>query len=209
MEVKKFLALIFLIASFVILSACSVSDDKFNNTEVQNKIVSTANVIENESEVLEETDFYKITYADSMYQYYLFDENHNVVKSDGPLKLKPDIIVIDEHLVRFTTQSGTGIGTQWGYYYDGKKDVFSRVFNSIFDQHRELVAYRSNGGVIVRDIFDKTKFYQEISSFKEPFAETVDPIVKAEFSEDGKSIEITYLSGDDYKEVTEYAEIKN
>lgn len=209
MEVKKFLALIFLIASFVILSACSVSDDKLNNTEVQNKIVSTANVIENESEVLEETDFYKITYADSMYQYYLFDENHNVVKSDGPLKLKPDIIVIDEHLVRFTTQSGTGIGTQWGYYYDVKKDVFSRVFNSIFDQHRELVAYRSNGGVIVRDIFDKTKFYQEISSFKEPFAETVDPIEKAEFSEDGKSIEITYLSGDDYKEVTEYAEIKN
>lgn len=209
MEIRKSSALILFLFSIVILSACSVLGDTLNNTEVQNQIINTANISEKKPEVIEEADFYKITYADSMYYYCLFDENHNVVKSDGPLNRKPEIIMVDDHLVRFTTQSGTGIGTQWGYYYDAEKDVFSRVLNSILDQNDGKVAYRSNGGVIVRDIFDKTKFYQEFSLFKEPFAETVDPIVKGNFSQDGRSIEITYLSGDEYREVTEIVELRH
>lgn len=175
------------------------------NSSVSELVVNNENV--SDCETVEETEFYKITYSNSMYYYYIFDDSYNTVKSDGPLSRKPHIQIINNHLIRFTSQAGTGIGTQWGFYYDIKKDVFSRVFNSIYDQTDEKVAYRNSNKIIIRDIFDKTNYYQEISSFKKPLANTVDPITNAKFSKDGKNIVITYFAGSDYEEITEIFDI--
>ena len=57
--------------------------------------------------------------------------------------------------------------------------------------------------VIVRDIFDKTEYYKEISSFQKPFSDVVEPITDVKFVNDGTGIEVSYLTGVDYKEVTE------
>lgn len=195
-----------------ILSACSTSSNLLDTSSTHsltegNCPYISADDIKN-AETIEETEYYKIIYYDFMYYYYIFDESHNVVKSDGPLNREPHISMVNNHLIKFTLQSGTGIGTQWGFYYDTKADVFSRIFQSIYDQWDSKVAYVEAKKVIVRDIFDKTEYYQEISSFKNTFSEVAEPITNIKFVNDGTSIEVSYLTGLDYKEVTEIRQVR-
>lgn len=206
MNDKKMFSFILLPFLFI-LSACSISSNSLDTsstqslTEGNNPYISADDI--KDVETTEETAYYKIVYSDFMYYYYIFDENHNVVKSDGPLNREPRISMVNDHLIRFTSQSGTGIGTQWGYYYDTKADVFSRIFQSIYDQWDSKVTYVEGKKVVVRDIFDKTEYYQEISSFKNTFSEVAEPITNVEFVNDGTSIEVSYLVGLDCKEVAE------
>ena len=158
-------------------------------------------------EIIEDTQYYKIIHSGFMFYYYIFDENHDVVESDGPLDRQPCISMVDDHLVRFTLQAGTGIGTQWGYYYDTKRDVFSRIFQSIFDQSDGKVAFGGLDKIIVRDIFDKTTYCREFTEFKNELSDAVDPFVNVEFVNDSTQIQVTYLTGKDYNEITEIIEL--
>jgi len=202
-----------MISALFILSSCTISSsatDPSSNLDRLKKQESTENknqpllidLLEN-AETIEETAYYKLVCSDFMFYYCIYDGNHVVVKTDGPFNRQPRISMADEYLVKVTLQAGTGLGTQWGYYYDINKDVFSRVFYAIHDQQNGMVAYGVLNRIIVRDIFDKTKYYQEITSFKEPLSEVAEPITKVEFVNDGDKIRVTYLTGSDCKEVTE------
>lgn len=63
--------------------------------------------------------------------------------------------------------------------------------------------FRDKNKIIVRDIFDKTEYYYEIDSFKNSLSQSSEPFRKVQFVNDGERIEITYLTGNDYHEVTE------
>jgi len=155
------------------------------------------------AEVIAETDYYKLIYLNLRYYCFIYDDNHNVAKTEGWLTTKPQLSIVDGYIVKFTLQPGTGIGTQWGYYYDTKADVFSNVFQSIFSEQGGKVAYGGLDKVIVRDIFDKTKYYKEFSTFKQPLAKSADPITDVKFANKGKSIKVTYLTGADLRSVSE------
>ena len=196
-----------LVAFLFMLSACSrpvIALDPSLPAQVseQSALDSTINKTE-KIDIVENTEYYKLTENNNLYYCLIFDESHNVVKSDGPYNSEPNISMANDHLVKFTMSAGPQISTQWGYYYDIKKDVFSRVFYGIYDQSNGRVAYAGKDMVIVRDIFDKTNYYQEISSFKEPLSKVIDPITDVKFTNAGASVEVTYLSGVDYKKVTE------
>ena len=158
-------------------------------------------------EVVEETSYFKITQYDSMYYYYIFNKNHDLVKKDGPFVKKPHIILTDDGFIKFTLQTGTGIGTQWGYYYDIDANKFSEIFQSIYDQNNQKVAYGDLRKVIVRDIFDRSKYYREISSFSKSLSEVAEPIVDVKFVNGGTSVEISYLTGVNYETMTEVLEL--
>ena len=212
MSNKKIFTCILLPFLFI-LSACSTSSNLLDTSSTQsltegNSPYISADDIKN-PETIEETKYYKIIYSDFTYYYYIFDENHNVVKSGGPLNREPHISMVNNRLIKFTLQSGTGIGTQWGYYYDTKADVFSRIFQSIYDQCDGKVVYREEKKVIVRDIFDKTEYYQEILSFKKPFSKVAEPITNVKFVNDGTNVEVSYLTGVDYKEVVEIIKLND
>lgn len=81
--------------------------------------------------------------------------------------------------------------------------MLSRDFISIFNQNDDKVIYYEAGKIVIRDIFDKTKYYQEISDFKEEFSKIAVPFTSAKFVNGEKNIEITYLSGLNFEEVIE------
>ncbi len=203
----KFFICILLLYLFPLV-ACSPSSKDISSTRnlpSSDSLYISENI--KNSETINETEYYKVIYSDFMYYYYIFDENHDVVMSEGPLNKQPDISTVNDNLIKITLQAGTGIGTQWGFFYDIKADVFSRRFQCIYDQWNGKVAYGDLEKVIVRDIFDKTLYYQEISSFKEPFSKVAEPITNARFVNDGTGIEVSYLTGTDYKEVVEMIEL--
>jgi len=211
---KKRRMFVFVFLCFVLLlSSCSRSSKKVEVTSTPEITPSNRLVISNNDElgtvrVVEETQYYKVIRDGFFYYYYIYNKNHEVVKSDGPNNKQPKFSMVNYNLVKYTIQAGTGIGTLWGYYYDVENNMFSEVFECIYDQYDNKVAYGTLGKVIVRDIFDVNEFYQEISTFRDPFAKSYMPIQNATFNEDGSTIKVFYLTGSDFKQVEEIFEVK-
>lgn len=162
-----------------------------------------------ETKIISNEQYYKITKKGDLFQYYIFDDSHQIVKSGENFTKEPTIFMVNNHLLRFTSQAGTGLGTQWGFYYDVVRDSFSRDFYTIYDQYNDFIAYAEIEKIIIRDIFDKSKYYYEISSFENPLAENVVlPIEDAKFTSDGKSILVTYFTGNNYEKTTQIFNLK-
>jgi len=155
-------------------------------------------------EKIEDAKYYMLLQGDNRYYYYLiYDENRNIVDEGGSYWRSPEISMINDSIVRIRTQAGTGVSTSSTFYYNAKKDVISRRFNSVYDQTDELIVFSHYRKLIVRDIFDKTVYYKEFSIFNAELADSVDPFIDAEFINSGKQIKVTYLSGATYAEGTE------
>jgi len=158
-------------------------------------------------EIYEESEYYKITREKDGFYCYFYN-NAEQVKVEGPLNKLPKVIEVHSGLIRFTVQSGTGIGTQWGYYYDTKRNVFSELFPSIYDQTETKTVFVENNKVVIKDIFDQKKYYKVIGIDEEKFSKVAEPIIGVEFVDNGHSVMIVYFSGNDYKEITETFKIE-
>jgi len=168
-----------------------------------NEPQNQADEIIREGQIIEETEYYKIMESNFQYCCVFYNRQHVVTKTEGPLTKEPRVGMVDEDFVRLTVQAGTGTGAQWGYYYDPGMDVFSDVFESIRDESNGKVAYTRQNAIVIRDIFDESKYFKEITKFENILSQTVEPFVEVQFTDDGKYIEVTYLTGADYKETTE------
>lgn len=196
------ITVLIILSGTMLFSACSTQN--VSNMQLMQGDITSDSLVE---ETIEDEEYYRVNCSELGYYYWIYDENGDIVKNDGPLSNRPHILMVNKHLVRCTVQAGTGMATQWGYYYDVEKDVISRTFNSIFDQCNDKVIYCDKSTIIVRDIFDKTKYYQEFSGFQEEFSEVAFPYTDVKFVNGAKSIKVSYLSGIDYKEITEIIEI--
>lgn len=200
--------LILVLLFSVLLNGCSFSENISDNSHISHELIEDDEILKSaEHYIIEKNQYYKTICADGMYYYYIYDKEYNTVKMDGPLSRSPHLSMADEHTVKFTLQSGTGLSTQWGYYYDVEQDLFSDTFYSIYDELEGIIAYGEKEKIIIRNIYDKNKYYYEINSFSNPLSCTSEPFVNVEFINDGDSIEVTYLSGDDYREITEIFEL--
>lgn len=196
----------------IILSACTSSKVMQDTSiDTHSDTASDSVVLPENAELVEEDEYYKLYRSNFNFYYYIYDENHNIAKFDGPINREPHIEMADEYLVRFTLQTGTGLETQWGYYYDVKAGRFSETFYCIYDQSDGKVLYQGElGKVTVRDIFDDSKYHKAFSSFENPLADNVvNAICDAKFVNEGKSISVTYYTGSDYEVVTDVIELSD
>lgn len=156
-----------------------------------------------DEKIYEESKYYKIVCKNECFYCYFYNKDSKEVRVEGPLNKLPKVITLDNGLLRFTLQTGTGIGTQWGFFYDATQDIFSDIYQCIYDQNDNKFVFSEANKVIVRDIFDEEKYYKELIINKESFSKVAEPIIDVEFVQAGNAIKIIYLTGDDYKEVTE------
>ena len=160
--------------------------------------------------IITRTNLYEITETEGLYYYALFDKTGNIVKSESNLTRQPKIICIENNVVRITIQAGTGIETQWGFYYDQENNTISAIYQCIFDEKNGIVAHATMDKIIVESIFKNDDFYyKEINTFQKPFSDVAFPFVDAEFSENGNIIYVSYHSGSDYEETTEAFTLAN
>ena len=213
---KRITLFIVFVVCILVLYSCQTThtvDSSENESSMSDKYDAGKSDYEEsteDEEVLENTTYYQISISNSQYYCTFYDKNHQVVRVDGPYSKIPKVSVVNDSnpiLLRLTIQTGTGIGTQYGYFYLVDEMKFSETFQSILDQSGNLVAYIDKEKVVVRDIFDKTKYDKEISAFHDPFSNVAQPITNASFSEDSKTITVTYLTGDNFREVSETFEI--
>lgn len=150
---------------------------------------------------------YKINTTQVCYEIY--NSNADIVLSettDKPLTID----MINNDIVDIGIGMGTGLTTH--KYYNIKQNQFSEEFLYVLSNSNELIAYIDapehksfeNRKVIVQNIFDKKLFHKK---FQLDFSDVDTPVTQASFSEDEKSLQITYLSGKDEMEVSEILEL--
>lgn len=151
-------------------------------------------------------EVYGITkYLKPQYQYFIFDNEHEVLDYGVTFRLEPHIS--ESHgLIKFRLGIGTALREY--RYYDPEIRLRSESFYNTLTETHSLVAYQYPGWlpdkIIVQDIFDKTCYYRE---FTIAFAHNDLPVTSAEFIDRGTKLKITYLhkgrNGQDDYETTE------
>ena len=202
--ISMIIAIVILFGFFVIYNQETIKGKEpisIDSTDSEKNVDETNSEII--GEIVEESEYFKLIRSNLLYYCYFYDNNNEVVKEEGPMGKLPKITVVEANILKFTLQAGTGTGTRWGYYYDTENTIFSTVFTGIFDEYDGKVACVGLNKVVVSDIFDSSKYYKEFSEFTYSFSPSATPITNIEFSEDGKSIVVSYLTGSDYQEVTE------
>lgn len=145
---------------------------------------------------------YDVTQNDeAKYTYEIYNESGKIVKKEDVEKNCPKLKYLSEALLSIELNAGTNLClTQ---YYDTKTDKFSEIFQTPFAIHDNKVVYmKDSETLIVRDAFDKLKYNKE---FRLDFSSSAVPatlITKVKFIDDNE-LEVTYLSGEDYNEITE------
>lgn len=126
------------------------------------------------------------------------------VIDEGKVFREPRVTQINDHMVCFTLQTGTGKSTQWGFIYDGALGKQSSVYHWILDATEEKVVLGDKYGVTIRSIFDDTYIYNVNSQELDRAVDlAMEWIIDAELSEDGKTITITYVTAEDYAMATQ------
>lgn len=150
-----------------------------------------------------ESKWYHLVEKDNSYFCYFYNHNNQLIRTEGPLAKLPKINLVNEQILYFSVQAGTGIGTQWGYFYDGEACVFSDVYSCIVDYTDHLVAYADGHTIIVCDIFNPANRLANITNFRYAFSDVAFPFIGAAFLETDSTIEITYLHGENFQQITE------
>lgn len=188
---KKYLCLLVCVL-FCFISACSPYKNALNNEPEQIEIVDSGT-------------YYRI-YKENINQvcYDIYNVEGEIVlseKTDRPLEIN----MINDGIIDIEIGMGTGI-TMHKYYSVGE-NIFSQKFSYVLSNLDKLIAYidvpkqkpLENRKVIVQNIFDKSLFYKE---FQLDFSNVDTPVIEAEFSKDGASLQLTYLSGEEQTQIS-------
>lgn len=188
---KKYLYLLVCIF-FCFMSACSPYKNTVNNEPEQIEIIDSGT-------------YYRI-YKGNINQvcYDIYNSDGEIVlseKTDRPLEIN----MINDDIIDIKIGMGTGITIH--KYYSVGENIFSQQFSYVLSNSDQLIAYidvpkekpLENRKVIVQNIFDKSLFYKE---FQLDFSNVDTPIIEADFSKDGASLQLTYLSGEEQTQIS-------
>lgn len=154
-----------------------------------------------QAQVLLQTDYAEILQQDGQYIYMVYGRDGEVIEHGE--STRPPEITMDGQILTFSLQTGTGMSTQWGFFYDYANGVKSEAFTCIYDVQNGRVAYGGGQSVVVQDIFDPGAYRQTFSDFSPPLADITEPILSAAFTSDGTGLNILYFSGEDLHEETQ------
>ena len=128
------------------------------------------------------------------YTYEFFDRYGNLFSTET-LRRYPTIEYLDCGTI-MSLRIGAGTGVWWHRFYDTNNGVVSEAFHQVkLAQHRRLVKTVWVDGrhiIVVRDIFDKSKFYREFEFDFYIYSASFVPITHLEFL-DENTLKIVHM----------------
>lgn len=168
---------------------------------IEAEFISAYNM--SEDYLIDSGELYSAYKYDNVYMYKITAKDKTVRDVVNHSTKLPNFTMLTDNILEIKGQSGTGLSTTWAYYYDAQTDKLSKHFYYVLATEGNLIAYckRENNdiGVVVQNIFDVTKYCKRFDEFSSPVStDCTDQIQSITFSEDSKSIEVVYLSGESY-----------
>ena len=143
-------------------------------------------------------------YADgNLFYLRLLDASGRTLREEGPMAKEPQVREEEPGLWSVTHSAGPDISLQWTYFYDFSSGQISEAFYGVFDEQNRMLVRAEQTGLQVRGLFFPEPDWL-LTDFSQPLAETAStPFRNAAFVEEGQALKVTYLSGEDFREVTE------
>ncbi len=200
-----------IISTFILLTGLLIGGMLFGDGILQKRNANDkrdfAELPSSQSETEREADGYCVEkQQDGTYQCLFYGKDRAVLRSEASAR-PPHVEVLPSGYIKYTVQAGTGVGTQWGFFFDRDKEIFSENFTAILDQRDELVALGTTEGIVIRSIFDDS-CREEITHFSQEFAPAATPVLDAAFSEKDGLVSVSYYSGQEFQIVTEEIKFK-
>lgn len=147
-------------------------------------------------------DMYSITQNGDLYSYKIVDKNGKVLFLNEAATREPKIEQVNTYILGLTSQTGSGLSTNWAVFCDVENSKVSETFQYVLMAQGDYVIYANyeNGerSIIVQNIFDKSQYYkQHVLTNCSPVA--ADFAISAKPNGEGIAV-VTYLTGDDYTE---------
>lgn len=140
------------------------------------------------------------------YHYYIYNNQGSVIFEETLLK-KPDFLYVDTDILR--EHHGGGNVSQY-QFFNVSKNLISPIYENPSIVKNGKIVYMTYKDdkikLVVSDLFDKSKFYRQYERDFSPVAAPDGDLTSAEYIDSNK-LQITYLSGSNYKEVTEIIDI--
>ena len=193
---------------FVLLTCITTSCTKSSITI--SSCNSTSSVLSDSSnfnsDIIEEDNNHKIIVLkkdnQTEYQYYIFNNIGNIMY-EGALEKKPDFSYLSNDILQL--HSGSGNVSQY-QFFNTKENLTSPIYNNPSLVENEKIVYMNieDGKIklIISDLFDKLKFHKEYERDFSPVAAPYNVLLSTKLIDSSK-LQITYLSGSNFKEVTE------
>lgn len=168
----------------LLLTSCGISSKQ--------EPTSPAASLQNEENLLANSDYYKITYKNQQYIYELYDINGKMVQHQEIFR-EPKITMTDEGLVQVTIQMGSGITTREAYFLNPQNGQISETYKCFYDAYNGKVLYGDYRTVYYKDIFTGSPV--EITELKNLISKNAaEPILEAKFSREKNAVQIKYIS---------------
>lgn len=163
-----------------------------------------------QTQIIDSGKYYRIYKEnDNQVRYEIYNPEGKIAlseKTDRPIEIN----MISDDTIDIGIDMGTGITIH--KYYNANENIFSGEFTNVLTNSDKLIAYidvskenpLENRKVVVQNIFDKSLFYEE---FKLDFSNVDTPVIEAEFSKDGASLLLTYLSGEKQTQTSEILDL--
>lgn len=163
-----------------------------------------------QTQIIDSGKYYRIYKEnDNQVRYEIYNPEGKIAlseKTDRPIEIN----MISDDTIDIGIDMGTGITIH--KYYDANENIFSGEFTNVLTNSDKLIAYIEvpketpfeNRKVVVQNTFDKSLFYEE---FKLDFSNVDTPVIEAEFSKDGASLLLTYLSGEEQTQTSEILDL--
>lgn len=159
--------------------------------------LSSCEVKENE-EIIQSNANYVVTKINNQYFCSIYNRQGDKIKYLGPTYKEPGVCLINDHVIKYSTQAGAGYSTRITYYYDITSNILSQKFYGVFDETDDLVAYYGGVNQInVKSIFSDTTEIV-IDDFDNILSPSVEPFVSVEFVDNNNSLAVKFFSGSEY-----------
>jgi len=136
------------------------------------------------------------------YHYYIFNNNGDIMFEETYYRI-PYFSYLGNDILQ--VQTGGGNVSQNQYFNTDKNLISPIYYNPSLVENGKIVYMTYEGSkfkLIVRDLFDKSKFYKEYEREFSHIATPYSILISAKFIDSNK-LQVTYLAGKDYKKVTE------
>lgn len=156
-------------------------------------------------ERVEGNEVYAVFEKAGLYTVQLYDREGGLVWAGGPYNKYPDVLWEEQDLWSVSLQAGTGLSTRWTVYYAPAEGRLSPYWYGVLDRQSDrLVHMAAYQQLEVCSLFESGPGVEiSAGSFSQAPSSAPETFVSASFSEDGRSLTVTYLAGEDSHEVTE------
>lgn len=196
--------------TYFLLLGCS--EDTNNQPVLKDNCLSNNIKLEDLSApVVLDEDINFIVYSDGDISYYIVVNNDGQIMEEAGFDCfpVPNLSVIDTDLIKLS--KGMGSATTYSKFFNTKENLISDWYLNVIFETNDYIIYldekiQENRKLIIQNPFDKQQMYQEYGDFE--FSDSINPILNVKLVSDN-SIQITYLSGENYDIKTSHVNIAN